>query len=550
MQKKQRFIDSPPKQDKGADTIKIVFSLVLAFFVAAYLVKAKYGSFPMMEDGLLVSVAPWTEGEPKMPYLPDISGFTVEAMEAKVPPFRKGRIILDRINKYPEFIKFLEGDAPRHLRLIQRRINPLALIVVEGNYDWKSLLEELKVLDPEGKFLRVEGTVHTLRIPLLVLGGASLAINGQDVSELRLSKQANVFLVNAGDFFILHTKVIGWDEQKNDRTLFDYKNTDEEKRKYRPFIVTWGGGNLYLGNSDFISLGYLKGKSYGLSFSGCTPCEKLNPNLPRATGWVVGNRFVDMFYGFYSYEADDVAIIGNKYIDNIIYGIDPHDRSRRLIIAKNEAYGTKKKHGIIVSREVNDGWIFDNHSHNNKGSGIMIDRTSVNNVIANNISEHNEQDGLTYFESENNVSWGNTLRFNKKNGMRIRNSWDIKSYKDKAYLNGGTAIEVYTTDLSGQETRDFELDPYTQKAAAVIRDAEINANGPAVFKIKNAELMALSNIKIWTATTLFPTSYQYDDALIKQTIENPAKIINVSNTSYPVPVFPEKHKDVSQKLKE
>ena len=158
-----------------------------------------------------------------------------------------------------------------------------------------------------------------------------------------------------------------------------------------------------------------------------------------------------MYYGFYSYEADDVAIVGNKYVDNAVYAIDPHDRSRRLIIARNETYGSKKKHGIIISREVDDSWIFENHSHHNHGSGIMIDRTSSRNIIANNLSEYNEQDGLTFFESQDNITWGNRFVNNKRNGVKIRNSWDIKMYNDTIVNNGGAPIDIYTADISGRK---------------------------------------------------------------------------------------------------
>ncbi|MFD2980383.1 NosD domain-containing protein, partial [Klebsiella pneumoniae] len=84
------------------------------------------------------------------------------------------------------------------------------------------------------------------------------------------------------------------------------------------------------------------------------------------------------------YETQDFVVKDSTYRDNIVYGIDPHDRSHRLIIAGNTVYGTKKKHGIIVSREVNDSWIINNKSFDNKLSGVVIDRNSVNNLIAYN----------------------------------------------------------------------------------------------------------------------------------------------------------------------
>ncbi len=55
-------------------------------------------------------------------------------------------------------------------------------------------------------------------------------------------------------------------------------------------------------------------------------------------------------------ERDTLAVVGNEFRDSVIYGIDPHDRSRHLNMSLNATYGTHKKHGIIISREVNDSF--------------------------------------------------------------------------------------------------------------------------------------------------------------------------------------------------
>ncbi|MDH5722402.1 MAG: right-handed parallel beta-helix repeat-containing protein [Alphaproteobacteria bacterium] len=490
------------------------------------------GGEVLSKERLQVEIVKWNEPIEK-PYLPDISGFTYENLLKRVPKVQTGRVYIDKMKYYPEFKKFLEKKAPQKLRLIQRQISPRALVIKSGHYDWKTLYKAVHTNDPESKIIEKQGDDYILRMPLLVLRGASLTISGIDVNALKISAQSNAFLVNAGDLYILRTKVYGWDEEKNDQAWFDLEHYKTEKYKYRPFIATWGGGGLYLVESDFYSMGYSGGKSYGLSYSACTPCQKVDPDVPEATGWVLNNRFYDFYYGFYSYEAEDVAIIGNTYIDNIVYGIDPHDRSRRLIIAKNEAYGTKKKHGIIISREVNDGWIFDNHSHHNKGSGFMIDRTSVNNVIANNIAEYNEQDGLTFFESEDNITWGNVFRYNKKNGLRIRNSWDIHMYNDEIYGNGGTSVEVYTANIDGHETRDLDFDPYTQKAGVTVRGAKIRTSGAAAFKITNAELLGLSNIKLWAGTHILPNYFDYDKDMLLENLEKEDVMIKIQSSWFP-----------------
>ncbi|MCB1783651.1 MAG: right-handed parallel beta-helix repeat-containing protein [Alphaproteobacteria bacterium] len=530
MQGQRQFIDIPDTGGEGSGW-KSRLGNGLAFCVAVGLVTYwgyhyyidKYRPF---DDRLVYKVVDHDDSEPKKPYLPDISGFTVGMIAAKVPSYQKGQVAFARMEDYPEFSKFMEGDVPKRLRLLQRRVYPRGLVVKSGHYDWAHFYNEVHAFDPDGKLIRKEGDVYTLRAPLLVAPGASLSI---DAGKLRLSKQANAYLLNAGDMFIMRTAVIGWDEEKNAPTKYT-----GDKHDYRPFVTTWGGGGLYIAGSHFESLGYLKGKSYGISYSTCVKCLKDHPDIPPPTGVVVGSSFTDMYYGFYSYEAEDVAIVGNTYYDNVIYAIDPHDRSRRLIIAGNETYGTHKKHGIIVSREVNDSWIFNNYTHHNHGSGIMIDRTSVNNVIADNVSEHNEQDGITLFESEHTTTWGNKISHNKRSGIRIRNSWNVHLYHDEILNNDGVAVEVYVADITGQETRDFELDPYTQRADAYIEGAKISSSGSALFKMQGpVDKMSFSNIDLRMGTHLFPVSYVYDETGMLGAMSDPVKVLDVRMKTAP-----------------
>lgn len=542
VQKQRKTIDVPADQvvkRRGFGWSREVLYVFIAASVLGYFAYDYVRQYAVMKPRInhIITQADITPST--QPFLPDVSGFTTDKIAAKIRPPVAGKLLFDKISDYPEFSEFLEGDAPRKLRLVQRRINPKALVIKSGHYTWSMVVAEVAKIDPEGKLIANLGEgKYMLRVPLAVLGGASLAITDKDLAELKLSKQGNAFLVTSGDLFIIRTTVKGWDEVKQTNTPYI------SKQDYRPFITGWSGGHLYIAGSKIESLGYLKGKSYGVSYSACTACLKVNPYLPPSTGAVVENDFTDMFYGFYSYEAHDVAIVGNTYHDNIIYAIDPHDRSRRLIIANNETYGTHYKHGIIVSREVNDSWIFGNHSHHNKGSGIMIDRLSINNVIANNLSEYNEQDGLTFFESQDNTTWGNTFQHNGRNGILARNSWNIKMYNDKILLNKGVAVEVYALELRGKELhRDFELDPFTMKADATIVGAKIKGSGPSIFKMEKTDFIDVSGLQIWAGTDLFSSAYWYNRRQILDNIEKKGTVIrfDIGYKSTDTVKFPTKH---------
>ena len=107
---------------------------------------------------------------------------------------------------------------------------------------------------------------------------------------------------------------------------------------------------MYIAASEISHLGHQSGAAYGLSYR-AGPKPKLS--LAGPTGWVVSCSLHDNYYGFYTYEADAVVLVDNEVHENVVYGLDPHDRSNRLIIANNHAHHNGK-HGIIISREVND----------------------------------------------------------------------------------------------------------------------------------------------------------------------------------------------------
>jgi poly(beta-D-mannuronate) C5 epimerase len=457
-----------------------------------------------------------------IPPLPDISRFTVENIEAQAPPFAAGTVTIADMNGLPGLREFIKKDGRvQRLRLSQMAVTPQVIYIQSGHYDFAHLYDEVKALDATA--LEKTGERFILRLPILVGEQASLTISGKDAGEILLSQDQTVFIANAGDLFILRAKLTGWNEKEGHPALF------KDRLIFRPFLVSWSGARMHIAGSTLASLGYRKGKSYGLTYSTCEPCLQVSPDLPRSTGSIIGNTFTDMYYGFYSYEADDIAIVGNKYVDNAIYGIDPHDRSRRLIIANNETSGSGKKHGIIISRNVNDSWIFNNYSHHNHGSGIMLDRTSENNVIANNISAYNAADGITFFESQNNTVYGNKIYQNGLSGIRIRNSWNIRLIHDQIADNGGVPVVVYSQNLEeGHKDRDLKEDPYTAKAGADLSGTiiKLSDSKPAV-KIDGIESLTLSDVHLLSGGAVFSGRMFSDETDIRENMDTPLKFVSV-----------------------
>lgn len=406
----------------------------------------------------------------RLPAIPPLGQLTASGVASGIPSIEPGRLHVlplhysDFNEKFLASLSYFFNDYGGRLFYFDAQKTPFPVFISldNGVFDLPSIAHHLERIGMSQYLVR-EGRRYTLRIPLLVGVNATLVVSGADVQELRMNRNSGAYVVNAGHLHVHDTRVSGWDETLNAPAELEYAASG----KFRPFIVGWSGSITDISGSTLTHLGFSGGKAYGLTYSSGPQILVASQavGLKRPSGRVVDNSFQHMLYGFYSYEADDVAIVGNEYRDNIVYGVDPHDRSRRLVIAYNTAYGTAVKHGIIVSREVDDSWIAGNLSFDNKGSGIMLDRNSKGNLVYANTAFANLQDGVTLFESPCNIVAANDLFSNSRDGIKSRNSWDVGVFGNQLSANGGLAINSYVATLKSEHAgheRDFELDPYTQ----------------------------------------------------------------------------------------
>ena len=360
----------------------------------------------------------------------------------------------------------------------QKSSAPITIKIENGVTDIVAIYDALKSKGYDD-YLTRDGDVYTLYRPLVVNNNATL--NMQNIT-LRMAQRSGAYLVNAGKLYSSDIILSSWDELENKVAYATYK----DKRKFRPFMTSWSRSETYIGASELNALGYGNGKSYGISFS-AGPNRWLKhgnqENLYRPTGIMADNSIYNAMYGYYSYEADDFVMNGNEYIDNIVYGLDPHDRSRRLVIGYNTAYDTQKKHGVIISREVNDTLIAGNISFDNMGTGFMIDRESNGSLVYANTSFHNQNDGMTYFESDCGIIAANKIFDNKGSGIRLRNSHNLGVFYNDINDNKQNGLKAYTGTLFGDPVhkhRDFDMDPYDELTTLTAVGNIIQSNGTGI----------------------------------------------------------------------
>ncbi len=418
-----------------------------------------------------------------LPALPRVD-FTAEEIGAAIPSAAPGRLHVMPVQYSAYNKKFLlvlagaiwsSGGKLFHIDA-QRTAFPVFIFLESGVWNMPAIARTLEQ-GGHGQFVQRDGRDYLLRLPVLIGPDATMVVAGSDVESLRLNQQTGSYIVNGGKLFVYDTEIVGWNEEKHAPAELDYAT----RARFRPFLMAWSGSQTFIGGSTIRALGYSGPKGYGLSLSS-GPVDLVKSRsyvLAEPTARIVENSFDKLFYGFYSYEATDVALVGNEYRDNIIYGIDPHDRTRRLLVAFNTTYGTHKKHGIIGSRGVNDSWIVGNVTFDNRGSGIMLDRFSSNNLVYANHAFDNDQDGLTFLESPCNVAAANMVFDNKRRGVKIRNSWDVGLFHNEINGNAGIGIEGYVAEivaLPGHPHRDLHRDPYVMFTNAILASNEFSAN--------------------------------------------------------------------------
>jgi poly(beta-D-mannuronate) C5 epimerase len=416
--------------------------------------------------------------------MPEIFALDASVMRAQVPAPAAGVAHLAILGFSPfslEAFKLTSGGtaAIHQVQISQNLTWPRYIAIEKGVVTLGALMRDLPEVTTRNLLVENKDAL-LIRVPIIVLPGATLLMSGTEFAQYRLGARSGAFIAVAGKLVVQDTEVIGFDEQENAPAVA----SDATKEVFRPFITAWGGSDLQLSGSRFAMLGYASSKAFGLTQSSGAAIQSLYALVDnRPGGNIVDNSFENLRYGYYSYEADGVRLIGNEYRDNIIYGIDPHDRSRDMLIALNTAYGSKKKHGIIVSREVDNSFIVGNVSIDNKGSGMMLDRTSSHNIVYANTALNNEGDGLTFYESGCNVAAANDLSGNKRAGVKIRNSASIGVYDNLIGGNLASGTDIYVADLKASPeggTRNFQMDPYEPVSTSALSGNAFSGNGNAI----------------------------------------------------------------------
>jgi parallel beta-helix repeat protein len=271
--------------------------------------------------------------------------------------------------------------------------NAPAAATVSGHASMSSFAELAKRLP--GGTLRHEGSRWVLIRPAAVSGGAALNVTG----PARLGIAPGAFLLATDGGTVRLTKVHVGSVARSGKPL-----TRPVAR--RGFLAATSGGRLILVRDVIDHLGYLGVQAYGLSM------EKPGPGSRVMHCTIIGN-----YFGIYLTHAVGVRMLGNLVERSIVYGIDPHTESTRLVIRGNRVFDSGV-HGIILATRVTHSRVVDNVVRGTGLHGIVVfDASNDNTITGNHVS--NTFDGLVVTDSSGNVFEGNVIDPARRFGVRV-----------------------------------------------------------------------------------------------------------------------------------
>ena len=289
--------------------------------------------------------------------------------------------------------------------------------------------------------------------------------------------------------------------------------TGTNQKKFTKVVADGGqillqGIKVYAWNTlaNAIDPGYLYGRSYLAALNGARMdlwdteasylgWQETNPNFPNSkigkgepsglawrlratpgdmktgsTGSIKNSLIHHNYYGNYTYQTINMVFTNNKVYSNVYYGFDPHDYSSNMEIANNEFYNNGY-HGLILSRGCVNNAIHDNKMYNNGGHGFMLDRGSDRNQVYNNELYGNSEDGITVFESSNNVFTNNNIHHNKRHGLRINAAYDSTDSFD------GLAIDNIVNGNTLLGNAAYGINLYDRADRTVLTNNTVTNNG-------------------------------------------------------------------------
>ena len=284
-------------------------------------------------------------------------------------------------------------------------------------------------------YLEVKNGICYVKKPIVVASTGTLKVNTTSCSTVKM--YATSLITIYGKIYFDGVKVTSYDPKTG-------KPIELSRTNYstvRPDIVTRSSAQYFSAkNSEFSYLGYYNSSSshWGVALR----------FLPKA--YIDSSKFHHNYFGFYTFDSDNVTIQNSEVYDNLEYGIDIHDFSDNFVASNNVVYNNGN-HGIILSKYNENGKIIGNKVYDHTQNAFV--KGVVKTYGTHGIELHQE--------SNNSEISGNELT-NNRVGIKLANSHDnvVKNNKVNSDLEQGFYLtESHNNQIAGNQVVESTKEP-------------------------------------------------------------------------------------------
>lgn len=258
-----------------------------------------------------------------------------------------------------------------------------------------SSIASLARVAPVGALIQESSHVWLLTRPLELGFGSKVMLRG----PLTINVAANAFLL-AQHGAVLHLIDVTVRSVKANGAL------QPSPVSSRGFIDARSGAVLQLEHDTFVDLGYLGDQTYGVTIDG-----------GAGTSYLRHCTVTGDFFGVYLGRVRGVSVTKSRFINSVIYGIDPHTYDSHLTITDNTVIGSGV-HGIVVADHVTNSLISRNHVIDSRDHGIVLFQFADHNTISDN-QIIGTFDGIVVTDSSGNHISGNHIGPSARFAVRI-----------------------------------------------------------------------------------------------------------------------------------
>ena len=390
-------------------------------------------------------------------------------------------------------VHLVHGHAGAFLPVVQPDPAVRPTLVLPGRpkpYDLAALAHQVPAA-----FQRLDDGALVLLNPLLLAHDATLVVDSDTVPALRLSSgpagYATITAVRA-------TVILrGHPGRPLDITSFDPTTggPDLQRKDGRAYVLD-RGGRMDLRHVAVSRLGYANtGESSGVAWT----ADIDHP----ATGAAIDSTFSHNYFGAYTAGAEGLEIIRSSFLDNVIYGFDPHTATNDTVVSHSVA-ARNGRHGFIFSEGCERNVVRDSEAFLNGGAGFMIDdgtpahglgRPSDGNTLLRVSSHDNGDAGVVIEGGVDNQLRGSTV-VNNEYGVWVRNgAAGTKLVHNTIVATERTAVRLAAglgpIGISGVEVRGAKVGVGSDGGSATdVRDLRISGTTSAGIRLEGDQAHA------------------------------------------------------------